>query len=195
TCRCRAPGAPAPRPLSAGRRSGWDARPRSVRASRTPRQSRRRPRCRWAESLAHLLDLVRGRLLGGVWMLRPGVHPQLLLNLTAERVLRQHAHDGLLDDAVGLLLHQVTDRAGPQTARVTRVPVGELVLQLVATDGDLVGIDDDDEVATVDIWGERRLVLAAQQVGCRDGEPAEHHVGGVDDIPRTRDVTRLRRVR
>src|SRR5690242_21264487 len=36
--------------------------------------------------------------------------------------------------------------------------------------------------------------LAAQQVCSRDGEPAEHHVGGVDDVPRPRGVTRLRRV-
>ncbi len=82
-----------------------------------------------------------------------------------------------------------------QTTGETRVAVGELVLQFVAADGDLVGVDDDDEVATVDIRRECRLVLAAQQIGCRDGEPAEHHVGGVDDVPRARGVTRLRRVR
>ena len=69
------------------------------------------------------------------------------------------------------------------------------LLQLVAADGDLVGVDDDDEVAAIDIGRERRLVLAAQQLGCFDGEPAEHHVRGVDDVPRTRGVTRLRRVR
>jgi hypothetical protein len=41
------------------------------------------------------------------------------------------------------------------------VAVGELVVQLVAADGDLVGVDDDDEVTTVDIRCERRLVLTA----------------------------------
>src|SRR5262249_52134898 len=60
--------------------------------------------------------------------------------------------------------------------------------------GDLVGVDDDDEVTAVDVGGERRLVLAAQQVGCRDGKAAKHHVRGVDDVPRPRGVTRLGRI-
>ncbi len=54
---------------------------------------------------AHLLDLVRHRLLRGVRMLRAGVDLQLLLDLTAELVVREHADDRLLDDAVGMPLH------------------------------------------------------------------------------------------
>ncbi|GGF32398.1 hypothetical protein GCM10007298_30330 [Williamsia phyllosphaerae] len=34
-------------------------------------------------------------------------------------------------------------------------------------------------------------MLAAQQRGDLHGEAAEHHVGGVDDVPRVRDVTGL----
>ena len=144
--------------------------------------------------MGHLLDLVRYRLLGGVGVLRPGVDAQLALDLTAELVLRQHADDRLFDDTVGVLFHQLADRACPQPAGITRVAVSQLLVRFVAAHGDLVSVDDDDEVATVDIGGECRLVLAAQQVGCRDGKAAEHHVRGVDDIPRPRGVTRLRRV-
>ena len=43
-----------------------------------------------------------------------------------------------------------------------------------------------DEVAAVDVRGEGRLVLAAQQVGGLDREPAEDDVGGVDDVPGSR---------
>lgn len=82
-----------------------------------------------------------------------------------------------------------------QAAGIPRVPVNHLVLQFVAADGDLVGVDHDDEVTAIDIGGERRLVLAAQQVGRRDGKAAKHHVRGVDDVPRSRGVTRLGRVR
>src|SRR5262245_57349743 len=127
-------------------------------------------------------------------MLRPCIDLQLLLDLTAELVVGDHADDRVLDDAGRVLLHQLAYGALAQAAGITRVAVGVLVLELVAADGDLVGVDDDDEVATVDIGRECRLVLAAQQIGSRDGEPAEHHVGGVDDVPRTRGVTRLRRV-
>jgi len=103
--------------------------------------------------------------------------------------------EGLLDEAVGMPFQHLGDRAAAQTTGITRVAVVERPLRLVTADGDLVGVDDDDEVTAVDVGRERRLVLAAQQIGSCHGEPAEPHVGGVDDVPRTRGVTRLRRVR
>jgi hypothetical protein len=50
-----------------------------------------------------------------------------------------------------------------QAARVARVVVGELLGQLVGGEHDLVGVDDDDVVAAVDVGGEVGAVLAAQQ--------------------------------
>ena len=144
--------------------------------------------------LGHLLDLVRSRLLSSVGMLRTGVDVQLALDLTAELVLGDHADDRLLDDPVGVLFQQLADRAAPQAAGVTRVTVGQLLVLLVAAEGDLFGVDDDDEVTAVGVGRECRLVLAAQQIGCRDGQATEHHVLGVDDVPRPRGVTRLGRV-
>jgi hypothetical protein len=60
---------------------------------------------------------------------------------------------------------------------------------------DLVSVDDDDEVAAVDVRRERRLVLAAQQVRRLHSQPAEHDVGRVDDVPLTLDVSGLGAVR
>ena len=70
--------------------------------------------------------------------------------------------------------------------------VGLLLLRLGAGEGDLLGVDDDDEVAHVDVRGEGRLIAAAQQRGSLAGEATEHDIGGVDDMPLTRGVTRLR---
>src|SRR6185369_9145596 len=71
----------------------------------------------------------------------------------------------------------------------------DLGLPLVAGQRHLAGIDDDDEVTGVDVRRERRLVLATQEVGGVAGQPAEHDVGRVDDVPPTLDLTRLRAVR
>ena len=60
-----------------------------------------------------------------------------------------------------------------EAARVAGVAVGHLGGLLVAGEGDLVGVHDDDEVTGVDVRGEDRLVLAAQEVGGLDGEAAE----------------------
>src|SRR5215207_6219076 len=145
--------------------------------------------------LSDLGDLERLRLLSRVRVLRTGVHLQLGEQLPAETVLRQHAPDSLLDGLARVLLEDLADRRGRQTTRVARVAVRQLVGPLVAGQGDLGGVDDDDEVTAVHVRRERRLVLAAQQGGDLDGEPTEHDVGGVDHMPLTGDVSRFRAVR
>ena len=115
--------------------------------------------------------------------------------LTAETVLGQHAPDGLLDGLARVLVEQVAVGGRAQTTGVAGVAVGHLVFALVARQRDLVGVDDDDEVAGVHVRGVRRLVLATQEGGGLDGEPSEHHVSGVDDMPLTRDVAGLGAVR
>jgi hypothetical protein len=64
------------------------------------------------------------------------------------------------------------------------VAVGQLLLALVAGQRDLLGVDDDDEVAGVDVRGEDRLVLAAEERRGLRGEPTEDDVVGVDDAGR-----------
>src|SRR4051794_9765518 len=145
--------------------------------------------------LSDLGDLERLRLLGRVRVLRTGVDLQLGEQLPAETVLREHAPDSLLDGLARVLVEDLADRGGRQTTRVTRVAVRHLVGPLVAGQGDLGRVDDDDEVTAVHVRGERRLVLAAKQGGDLDGEPTEHDVGGVDHKPLASDVSRLRAVR
>src|SRR4051812_20127716 len=82
--------------------------------------------------LGDLRDLERLGLLGRVRVLRAGVHLELLQHLAAEAVLREHPPDGVLDGLAGVLLQQLTDRGGAQTAGEAGVPVGELLGRLVA---------------------------------------------------------------
>jgi hypothetical protein len=66
---------------------------------------------------------------------------------------------------------------------------------LVAGQRHLLGVDDDDVVTGVDVRGEDRLVLAAEEVRGRRGEATEHDVGRVDHEPLALDVAGLRGVR
>jgi hypothetical protein len=68
------------------------------------------------------------------------------------------------------------------------VAVVELVLGLVAGDLDLVDVGDDDEVAGVDVRSLAGFVLAAQPQRDLRGEPSQHLVGGVDDVPVVDDI-------
>src|SRR5205814_9705798 len=119
-------------------------------STRPPRGSR--SRC-WSQTVPHSLrdlrelgDLARLRLLRGVRVLRAGVDLELLRLRAAELVLRQHALDDLLDQHLGLGVEQLAEGTLAQTAGVTAVPVGELLLALVTGERDLLGVDDDDEV-------------------------------------------------
>src|SRR4030095_12672433 len=68
-------------------------------------------------------------------------------------------------------------------ARIAAMPVIDFVLGLVAGDADLVGVDDDDEIAGIDVRRVDGFVLAAQAKGDFTGHPAQDLVGRVDHKP------------
>src|SRR5271165_1638337 len=72
------------------------------------------------------------------------------------------------------------------------MPVGVLLLQLVAAERHFGRVDHDHEIARVHVRGKDRLVLAPEQHRHVAGQAAEHHVRSVDDMPLPRNVTVLR---
>jgi hypothetical protein len=74
------------------------------------------------------------------------------------------------------------------------VAVGQLLLELLTRERDLVGVHDDDEVTRVDVVGEGGLVLATQERSGVRSQAAENDVSGVDDDPVTLDLAGLRGV-
>ena len=58
-----------------------------------------------------------------------------------------------------------------------------LLIQLLAGEDGLLGVDDDNAVAAVGVGGKLGLALAPQQVGGDDSGLAHGLAGGVDDVP------------
>ena len=150
---------------------------------------------RWPELLGDLVELEGLGLVRTVRVLRAGVDLELGQLLSRQLVLGEHALDGLLDRTLGALGEQLGVGGRGEAAGVVRVAVRDLLLQLVAGEGDLVRIDDDHEIAGVHVGSEGRLVLPAQQCCGLAGKTTQDDVGGVDDVPLTLDVTGLRSVR
>ena len=73
-------------------------------------------------------------LLRLVGVLGARVHLELAEHRSAERVLREHAADGLLDGEHRPLVEQLAVPRGREAARVARVPIGDLRLALAAGD-------------------------------------------------------------
>ena len=109
-------------------------------------------------------------------MLSADVHLQFLAHRTAQRVLRQHALDGMLDDALGVLGHGLGERLLLEPTREPAVTIVGLGGSLGTGDLDLVSIDDDDKVARVHMGGVLRLVLALQNLSSLGGHTTEHLV-------------------
>ena len=66
-----------------------------------------------------------------------------------------------------------------------------LLVEFVARDPDLLGVDDDHEISRVDVWRELRLALAAKRVRDPGGQTAERLTVGIDDVPLAGNLTRL----
>src|SRR5688500_20221730 len=76
---------------------------------------------------------------------------ELLEHLPAERALRQHPFNGNLDCTLRMRREELLERLLLHVADRAGVAVVDLVLQLAARDADLLGVDDDEEVACVDV--------------------------------------------
>jgi hypothetical protein len=112
-----------------------------------------------------------------------GVDLELVEHVPAEGVLRQHALDGLLDREGGLALEQVAVALALEPAGDARVVVVVLLVELVARQLDLRRVDDDDEVAGVDVGRVLGLVLAREHARDAAREAAEGLALGVDHEP------------
>src|SRR5256885_11283253 len=137
------------------------------------------------------LELQLGRRLCLVRVLGAGVDLQLVDLGAREAVPREHALDRLAQHLGRPALELVAERPAAQAARVARVTVGHLVVELVAGDGDLLGVDDHHEDARVDVRGVLGLVLAAERVGDLRSETPERLPFGVDEVPAALDLARF----
>jgi hypothetical protein len=126
-----------------------------------------------------------------VRMLGPGVDLQLRQLLAGEPVARHHPLDRDPDDLLGTARDHLLEGPRAQPAGIAGVAVVELVGALVPGHRDLLRVDDDHEVAGVDVRRVRRLALAAQHVRDLRRQPPERLALGVDDVPVPLAVRRL----
>ena len=97
-------------------------------------------------------DVEHSGLLRLVRMVGPVIDAQIAELRAAERAARQHALDRLLQHALGeLALEDRARGALLDAADVAGVVVVDLLLALLAGQHDLLGVDDDDVVAAIDV--------------------------------------------
>src|SRR5947209_2019099 len=108
-------------------------------------------------------DVENDRVLRLMRMTGALVDAQIAELLASKRPARQHPLNRLLNDALGEFpLENHLGRALLDPAGIAGVMVVDLLVALTAGEDHLLGIDDDNVVAIIDMRGEARLVLAAE---------------------------------
>ena len=98
-------------------------------------------------------------------MLASGIDVKVAVEGITEAILRKHAADGVLEDALGVRGAHLGRGGLALAAGIAGVALVDLVGLFLAAEDNLLGVDDDDIVAAVDVRGVARLGLAAQDVG------------------------------
>ena len=94
------------------------------------------------------------------------VDAQVAHQLGAQLALVQHAFDRFSHHALWeLALDQHFRGAFLDTTRVSGVMIVFFIVVFAAGEDNLLRVDDNDIVTSINVWGESRLVLAAQASG------------------------------
>src|SRR4051794_30698114 len=132
------------------------------------------------------------RCLSLVRVLGAGVDLQLLDLGAREAVSREHAPDRPAQHLGRPALELVAQGPAAEAARIARVTVVHLVVELVAGHVDLLGIHHDDEVTGVDMRRVLGLGLAAKRVRDLRSQTPERLAFGIDEVPAALDLARFR---
>jgi len=130
---------------------------------------------------------VLGLVLVGV----AGIDVQFAEDLATEAVVGDHAPDGVFDQQFGVAAPDGGDIFGLLPTDIAAETGVGFVFLLASGEADFAGVDDDDEVAAIDVGAENGFVFAAEQTGGGNGDFTENLVFGVDDIPLTVDFLRF----
>lgn len=116
-------------------------------------------------------------------MTGPGAadHAEILVELPAARVVREHALDSVGDRMLGFAFHHLLHHGFLESAREVRVLAVDLGLELVARDLDLLRVDHKDLVPAVPAGLEARGVFSHQDRRDPRGEASENEARRVDD--------------
>jgi hypothetical protein len=122
-------------------------------------------------------------LLCGVRVLIAGVDEELLVHLTAQAVLWQHAFDSSFNDGIRAAAEEVLRDLFLLPAGVTGEIDVDFVFQLVTGKYNLVGVDYYDKVPAIDVRGVIDFVFTSQNCGNFGTHATYGLISTVYDIP------------
>ena len=118
-----------------------------------------------------------------MWVFVAGIDKQFLDHGIAEFGFGQHAFHSDFDEALWFAGADLGSGEFFQTTGVTGVVLVDLYVFLIAGESDFIGVDNDDVVAGVDVWGVFRVMFAPEDRGYAGAEAAKGFTVSVNDKP------------
>src|SRR5262245_33770011 len=111
------------------------------------------------------------------------VNLELPINRTAEAIVRNHSTHRALDQQFRMANPTRPDVFRFVTADITGEAHEALLFFLLAGHANLAGVNDDNEIAGIDVRSENSLLFSAQKVCRFDRDATEHLIFGIDQPP------------
>ena len=144
------------------------------------------------EKLSSLIPFYLGfgldRSLAQVRVLRADINTQFPEHRRTQAVARQHTADGMLQRPYRFLFQRLVQALLTEPARIARVAVVKFIGALLAGEGDLGSVDNDDAIAVVQMSAEGRFMLALQPDGGLRGYLPQDLALSIDDMPLALDI-------
>ena len=116
-------------------------------------------------------------------MLGTGIDMQVAVQGVAKTVFRKHATDSVFENALRMGGEDLCRGGLALATGISSVALVDFVSHFLAGEDNLLGIDDDDIVAAVDMRGVARFGLAAQDVGYAGSQTAYGLILGINEHP------------
>ena len=137
-------------------------------------------------SSGHIRRILNGehsRLLGIVLVRIARLETEAEEHTSAEFILREHTGDREAEHLGRLLFLHLAERSFLETTHIVGMPSVELVFDLVSRDDDLVGIEDDDVVAIIEVVREIDFILALYVRSNEGRDASEGLTLRIDAVP------------
>ena len=116
-------------------------------------------------------------------MFRPLINSEFFQHRSAQAVFGKHALHGFIDSEIALFGQQFLIRNFFQAADVAGVIPIEFIFRLLSRQDHFIGVDDDDEIARIDVGGKGGFIFSAEHGRYAGCETAEWNSRGIYDIP------------
>ena len=133
--------------------------------------------------LSYIVNVDDFGILSLMRVLAAGIDVEVAVEGVTQSVLGKHTTDGMFKNTLGMSCQHFGGCCLTLSSGISGIMLINLVSHLFAGEDNLLGVDDDNVVAAINVRSVTRLCFASQDVGYASGETANGLVFCIDQYP------------